>query len=135
MARSPDLLLYPWGEEFPPPNRHGNYADRSAQHVVGRIIYNYNDNHIVSAPVGSFDPNDKGIYDLGGNVAEWTHDFYEIPNLNSRVSELGPREGEYRVVRGSSWKHGTIVDLRYSFRDYGTEAKEDRGFRVARYAE
>ena len=135
VGKEPDLLLYPWGEEFPPPNRHGNYADRSAQHVVGRIIYNYNDNHIVSAPVGSFDPNDKGIYDLGGNVAEWTHDFYEIPNLNSRVSELGPREGEYRVVRGSSWKHGTIVDLRYSFRDYGTEAKEDRGFRVARYAE
>ena len=130
-----ELLLFPWGNSLPPPARHGNYADRSAQHVVGRIIYNYNDNFIASAPVGSFDPNDKGIYDLGGNVAEWIHNFYSIPATNSIVDELGPDDGEYHVIRGSSWKHGTRTDLRLSFRDYGKDGKEDLGFRVARYAE
>ena len=100
-----------------------------------RIIFGYNDNHIVSAPVGTFDPNTKGIYDLGGNVAEWVHDFYEIPELDSKSLSLGPSTGEYRVIRGSSWKHGTVTELRYSFRDYGTEGRADVGFRIARYAE
>lgn len=135
IGKEPDLLLYPWGDHYPPRNRHGNYADRAAQHVVGRIIYNYNDNFIVSAPVGSFDPNDRGIYDLGGNAAEWVHDFYEIPTINSTVDELGPLSGEYHVIRGSSWMHGKITELRLSFRDYGTDGREDVGFRVARYAE
>lgn len=130
-----DLLLYPWGNKLPPPNRHGNYADRAAQHVVGRVIFNYNDNHTVSAPIGTFDPNDKGIYDLGGNVAEWVHDFYEIPQSGSVVSVLGPDSGEYHVIRGSSWMHGSVTDLRLSFRDYGEDGRKDVGFRLARYAE
>ena len=130
-----ELLRFPWGSKLPPENKHGNYADRAAQHLVGRIIFGYNDNHIVSAPVGTFDPNTKGIYDLGGNVAEWVHDFYEIPELDSKSLSLGPSTGEYRVIRGSSWKHGTVTELRYSFRDYGTEGRADVGFRIARYAE
>ena len=129
------LLRFPWGSKLPPENKHGNYADRSAQHLVGRIVFGYNDNHIVSAPVGTFNPNTKGIYDLGGNVAEWVHDFYEIPELDSNSQSLGPLTGDYRVIRGSSWKHGTVTELRYSFRDYGTDGREDVGFRIARYAE
>lgn len=135
IGKEPDLLLYPWGDDYPPRNRHGNYADRAAQHIVGRIIYNYNDNFIVSSPVGSFDPNDRGIYDIGGNIAEWVHDYYEIPTINSTVDELGPSTGDYHVIRGSSWMHGKITELRLSFRDYGIDGRQDVGFRVARYAE
>jgi formylglycine-generating enzyme required for sulfatase activity len=47
-------LRFAWGPTLPPPDRHGNYADRSAANLVGRIIFGYNDNHITSAPVGSF---------------------------------------------------------------------------------
>ena len=130
-----DLLLFPWGSKFPPDeDRIGNFADTAAQHVVGRIIIGYNDNHTASAPVGTFPANSKGIYDLGGNVAEWVHDFYDIPTVNSAIENLGPRQGKYRVIRGSSYLHGTITDLRLSFRDYGTEGRPDVGFRIARYA-
>ena len=130
-----ELLHFPWGAKLPPPNYHGNYADRAAQHVIGRVIFNYNDNHTVSAPVGTFDANYNSIYDLGGNVSEWIHNFYEIPKVNSVVANLGPEEGEYHVIRGSSWMHGTITDLRLSFRDYGTDGRRDVGFRLARFAE
>lgn len=130
-----ELLHFPWGEKLPPPDRHGNYADRAAQHIVGRILFDFNDNYSVSAPIGSFEPNAKGLYDIGGNVAEWTHDFYSTPESRSTVDVLGPSEGEYHVIRGSSFLHGTITDVRLSFRDYGIDGRSDVGFRIARYAE
>ena len=128
------LLRFPWGEALPPPNRHGNYADRSAGHLVGRIIFGYNDNHAVAAPVGTFAANAKGIFDLGGNVAEWVNDFYQHPAPDP-TPPLGPPAGEYHVIRGSSWMHGTATDLRLSFRDYGIDGRRDLGFRLARFAE
>ena len=129
------LLRFPWGDRLPPPDRHGNYADRAAVHVVGRIIFGYSDNYIGSAPVGTFEPNAKQFYDLGGNVAEWTHDYYEIPAPGQTLNPLGPQEGDYHVIRGSSWMHGTISELRLSFRDYGSKGRNDVGLRLARFAE
>jgi formylglycine-generating enzyme required for sulfatase activity len=132
---SSDQLRFPWGDAMPPPDRHGNYADRSASHIVGRIIFGYNDNHMVSAPVGSFAANAHGLHDMGGNVAEWVHDFYETPEATRVSDPLGPAAGEYNVIRGASWMHGTITELRLSFRDFGTDGRQDIGFRVARFAE
>ncbi len=129
------LLRFPWGDRLPPPSRHGNYADRAAAHVVGRIIFGYNDNYIGPAPVGTFGPNAKQLYDLGGNVAEWVHDYYEIPAPGQSLNPLGPHEGDYHVIRGSSWMHGTLTELRLSFRDYGAKGRNDVGFRLARFAE
>jgi formylglycine-generating enzyme required for sulfatase activity len=126
---------FPWGDNLPPPDRHGNYADRSVAHLVGRIIFGYNDNHIVSAPVGTFAASPIGIYDLSGNVSEWVHDFHEIPAPDPVRDPLGPDSGQYRVIRGSSWMHGTVTELRLSFRDYGTDGRQDVGFRIARFAE
>ncbi len=131
---SSNPLRFPWGDTLPPPDRHGNYADRSAGHLVGRIIFGYNDNHAVAAPVGTFKANAKGLFDLGGNVAEWTHDYYQHP-AEEGVGPLGPPTGEYHVIRGSSWMHGTTTDLRLSFRDYGIKGRPDLGFRMARFAE
>lgn len=128
-------LRFPWGPNLPPPDRHGNYADRSASALVGRIIFGYNDNHTAAAPIGTFKPNQRGLYDMGGNVAEWMHDFYAIPGQQAVTNPVGPADGEYHVMRGSSWMHGTITELRYSFRDYGIQGRQDVGFRIARYAE
>lgn len=129
------LLLFPWGDSLPPPNYHGNYADQAAQHIIGRTIFNYNDNHTVAAPVGTFDSNYHGLNDIGGNVAEWVHNFYIVPSVDETIENLGPETGEYHVIRGASWMHGTITDLRLSFRDYGTDGRRDVGFRLARFAE
>ena len=135
VADGEPLLRFPWGERLPPPPRHGNYADSAARHVVGRIIFGYNDNHIASAPVSTFKPNDKGLYDLGGNVAEWMHDYYDIPEPGQPAAPLGPPEGEYHVIKGASWMHGAVSELRLSFRDYGAKGRNDVGFRIARFAE
>ncbi len=129
------LLRYPWGDNLPPPDRHGNYADRAAQHLVGRIIYGYNDNYVATAPVGSFSANAHDLFDLGGNVAEWVHDYYEIPRKDAPAQPFGPAAGEFHVIKGSGWMHGTVTDLRLSFRDYGTDGRKDLGFRIARNAE
>ncbi|MFK7912577.1 MAG: PEGA domain-containing protein [Pseudomonadales bacterium] len=128
-------LRFPWGARLPPPDRHGNYADRSASHLVGRIIFGYNDNYMVSAPVGTYESNKVGLYDMGGNVAEWMNDFYEIPKASTQTDPGGPASGEFHVIKGAGWMHGTITDLRLSYRDYGTDGREDLGFRIARTAE
>ena len=128
-------LRFPWGANLPPPDRQGNYADRAASALVGRVIFGYNDNQTAAAPVGTFKANQRGIFDMGGNVAEWTHDFYEIPKPEPAADPIGPISGEYHVMRGSSWMHGTITELRLSFRDYGIQGRQDVGFRIARYAE
>ena len=128
-------LRFAWGDRLPPPERHGNYADQSASLIVARIVLGYNDNHNVSAPVGTFAANAKGVYDLGGNVGEWINDYYAIPDTSETLNPLGPSEGDYHVIRGASWQKGTVTDLRLSFRDYGAEGRQDVGFRIARFAE
>lgn len=132
------LKRFPWGEGFPPPANAGNYADQSAANVLGRVLAGYRDGQIVSAPVRQFAPDHRGLYGLGHNVAEWVHDYYGIePTLGTQplVDYLGPTTGEFRVIRGASWRHGSITELRLSFRDYGSDGRDDLGFRVARYAQ
>ena len=132
------LLKFPWGENMPPPAASGNYADESASHILGRIIPRYKDGYTVTAPVGSFPANDKGLFDLGGNAAEWTSDFYDIilsEKDDVATDPLGPEYGDNHVIRGSSWAHGSVTELRLSYRDYGSKGRDDVGFRIARYLE
>jgi len=132
------LLKFPWGAQMPPPANHGNYADISAGVFLGRIIANYNDSYLGTAPIGSFPPNSNGFFDMGGNVAEWVHDYYGATGQiggREELDPLGPTDGTYHVIRGSSWAHGTLTELRLSFRDYNNEPRDDVGFRVARYLE
>lgn len=132
-----ESLKFPWGNKMPPSKKSGNYADTSASGFIGKTINNYNDGFAVSAPVGSFAPNHNGLYDMGGNVAEWVHDYYSVQASNNKivVDPLGPAKGEFHVVRGASWAHGTITELRLSYRDYTDKPREDVGFRIARYLE
>ena len=138
-AQGGAVLKFPWGDAFPPPGNKPveNYADAPSAYITGRTVQNYRDGHIVAAPVGAFPPNHRGLYDMGGNVAEWTHDRYGIPEGGEApiVDPLGAADGEYHVMRGASWAHGTITELRLSFRDYGLDGRDDLGFRIARFAE
>lgn len=132
-----ETLKFPWGKELPPVKNSGNFADRKAMALFGRVIGNYDDGYVVSAPVGSFAPNGRGLFDLGGNVAEWTNDFYDVVISTGKkvvTDPMGPENGEFHVIRGSSWAHGAVTELRLSFRDYGSKSREDVGFRIARYA-
>jgi len=89
-------------------------------------------------PVGSFAPNGYGLYDIIGNVMEWTNDWYDnnyypfMPKRNPR----GPETGRYKSVRGAGYAdqggHGIekLVDYR-NFSDPDTRMTTV-GFRCAK---
>jgi formylglycine-generating enzyme required for sulfatase activity len=130
-------LKYPWGDAFPPKPESVNIADTSSKDLVSSYLETYNDGYPATAPPGSFKANELGLHDLGGNVAEWTHDYYAIyPYSADKVylDPAGPAAGKLRVIKGSSWKHASISALRASYRGYGNTERPDLGFRVCRYA-
>ena len=129
-------MKYPWGDNFPPPPQSVNVADLAARGIVAYYLENYDDGYPVTAPPGSFRPNELGLHDLGGNVAEWCHDNYSIYSYSARMvyfDPSGPLQGKHRVVKGSSWKHASISALRGSYRDYSNGKRSDLGFRLCRY--
>ena len=129
---------YPWQGGFPPTGVVGNFADAQISDTLADVVPGYDDHYRVTAPVGSFPAYPEGFFDLGGNVAEWSNDYYAVyPGESERLVKdpLGPLSGEHRVVRGSGWRHGNLTELRLSYRDYSREPRSDLGFRIARYAE
>ena len=126
---------YPWGERMPPAQKSGNYADRSADGILTKVLSSYNDGHSISAPVGKYPPSPIGLFDVGGNVAEWVNDRYGVPSGPSGVDidPVGPDEGQYHVIRGSGWRHSSISELRFAYRDFGSRGRLDVGFRIAKY--
>jgi formylglycine-generating enzyme required for sulfatase activity len=124
-----------WGQELPPTAKAGNFADQSGATLLGQVIAGYDDGFPVAAPRKRFAPNRHGLFDLSGNAAEWIHDIYEALPPDGRADPAGPGSGEFHVIRGASWRHGSVTELRLAFRDYGKEARADLGLRLARYAE
>jgi len=131
------LRKYPWGNALPVPPGAGNFADRKAQPLVAQVLPDFDDGYAATAPVGSFAPNELGFFDLGGNVAEWTHDLYTVqpPATAVAVDPAATGAGSLRVIRGSSWQHSAVTELRLAYRDYGDGKRNDLGFRIARYAQ
>ena len=136
-VRGDEVIKFSWGDDFPPTAKVENVADNTSAYVTGRILNGYTDGHVVSAPVASFPPNHSGLYDMGGNVAEWIHDVYTLPPANGplEVDALGAQGGDNYVIRGASWALSKLAELRLSYRDYGQAGRDDVGFRLARYAE
>ncbi len=134
MTSSELIRIYPWGNE-PEPQPVDNFAGKE---IAGELTFTLeiSDSYPVSAPVGKFPASSKGIFDLGGNVAEYLHDWYsaEAPPADQRTDPLGPQIGEYHVIRGGSWARGYIPQLRLAYRDYDAVGRNDVGFRIARYA-
>lgn len=133
-----NTLRYPWGENLPPPAGAGNFADTSVSSFMGQYLPGYDDTFLGTAPVGQFPVNAHGMYDMAGNVSEWVHDFYgsQISLGNSvEVDPRGPVSGAYHTIKGSSWAHSSITELRLSYRDFSDAARNDLGFRIARYLE
>lgn len=89
-----DDRAFPWGQEWPPPKGVGNFAEGE--------IPNYSDGQIFTAPVGQFKASAEGLYDLAGNVWEWTW------KGEVRAEQDG-------VLRGGSWAYFRSDCLRSSY--------------------
>lgn len=133
-----DLSMYPWGgyytrnyqgcflANFKP--MRGNYVD---------------DGGIYTVPVASFEPNDFGLYDMAGNVAEWTSNAFD-ESAHSFVHDLNP-DYQYdahpddawtlkrKAIRGGSWKDiGYYLQNGTRNYEYQDTAKSYIGFRCVR---
>jgi formylglycine-generating enzyme required for sulfatase activity len=95
--------LYSWGNKKP----SGNVADESARDALAglKIWEGYRDGYSYTAPVGSFKPNDLGIYDMSGNVYEWVRDWHEQDYYRHSPEDnpAGGVTGTDKLLRGGAW--------------------------------
>lgn len=135
-AGKTEQTLFVWGNEQVIPPKAVNIADESAKGTVDLYVPRYNDGYAGIAPVGSFAREKTGLYDLGGNVSEWTHDNYTLiaPKLdNLYPHRLDSSTITMRVVKGANWQSGSLTELRASYRDGSEQARDNLGFRIGRF--
>ncbi len=112
-ARTP----YGFGSEVSLLGRFGWFTENSGKHVH---------------PPRELRPSIRGLFDLHGNLFEWTHDWYGDFGETAAVDSLGAKEGSIRVYRGGSWDYGAAF-CRSAYRrtDVPTDRSINSGFRLA----
>lgn len=113
---------YPWGDEPPDKSR-----------------LNHNETMNKTVPVGSYEAgkSDYGVYDLSGNVAEWTNDWHlaEYYLFSPKENPPGPGKGQYKVIRGGNWRNNDgDVNLTYRNATVPSLRSTGIGFRCAKNA-
>ncbi|MBQ2046450.1 MAG: SUMF1/EgtB/PvdO family nonheme iron enzyme [Muribaculaceae bacterium] len=131
--------MYPWEGDVPMTEDKGCfYANFKPQ--KGNYI---KDGQLITSQVGTYSPNDFGLYDMAGNVSEWTSTAY-TESVGRLTSDLNPeyrydaaKEDPYKmkrkIVRGGSWKdvaHNIRSDIRMW--EYQNEQRSYIGFRCVR---
>ena len=130
--------IFPWKNNTPHTEKgcfNGNFKPGDGDYS--------RDGYIITSPVGSYSANDYGLYDMSGNVAEWTSSAWAEAGLHV-TSDINPdyqynaaKEDPYKlkrkVIRGGSWKdvqHYIRPDLRTW--EYQNEQRSFVGFRCVR---
>ncbi len=132
------LSMYPWGGPYTRNNTgcfianfkplRGNYGDDGANETL---------------EVALFSPNEWGLYDMAGNVAEWTSNAYDEsgymfthdlnPDFVYNALSSDPPALKRKVIRGGSWKDiGYFLQVGVRTYEYQDTAKSYIGFRCVR---
>ena len=98
-----DTQSFVWGMEWPPPAKAANYAEGE--------IPGYNDGFVYTAPVGQFNPTPEGLYDIAGNVWEWT-DKPDMKSLSTGTLRGGSWAYFRRECLVSSYRYSVPAELR-----------------------
>jgi formylglycine-generating enzyme required for sulfatase activity len=111
--------------------RYANFADKNINYSWS--IKTQDDGYKNTAPVGSYQPNELGIYDMSGNVSEWCSDWYgsDYYKNSSSNNPKGANSGSYRVLRGGAWYYLPAY-CRFAIRGSNTPTNRNNniGFRV-----
>ncbi|MDR1055690.1 MAG: formylglycine-generating enzyme family protein [Prevotellaceae bacterium] len=130
--------MYPWGSPYVT-NKHGCYL---ANFKPQRGDYAL-DGGARTMPTATYTPNDYGLYDMAGNVAEWVEDAYDensyefthdlVPVYKRNAKESDHSSLKRKVVRGGSWKDVSyFIQCGSRSYDYQDTAKSYIGFRTIR---
>ena len=138
-ARAGSSAARYWGDEPGQACRYANVADQSRfeSWSFGQK-HECNDGHYFTAPVGSYIQNRFGLYDMLGNVWEWTEDCWNASYAGAPADGSAWLSGDYsqRVCRGGSWS--TVPRFaRSASRNKNSADHRDNltGFRLARTLE
>jgi sulfatase modifying factor 1 len=133
-----DLSMYPWGGPYTR-NYKGCFL-ANFKPLRGNYI---DDGNVYAGKVGSYEPNEYGLYDMSGNVAEWTRGAYHPsayifqhdlqPDYQYNATPQDEPVMKRKVIRGGSWKDIAYF-LQTSSRDYEYQdsTKPYVGFRNVR---
>jgi len=125
-ARAGSQTARPWGEDADP-----NLANTGAATCCGPLVQG-GDRWAYTSPVGAFPPNRFGLFDMIGNVWQWTADCADDPAAAPTPPATAPACAS-RVAKGGGWFHAADV-ARSAARvaDKPDLRVTDIGFRVAR---
>ena len=142
VARAGTQTARYWGESESGQCQYENGWDRTADaDGESGLMASCTDGYEATAPVGSFQPNGFGLYDILGNVSEWTEDCDHGGSNDEEGYRGAPVDGSawrmgncsWRRVRGGSWG-GYQFTLRSAIRmqEQAVDRSQFNGFRVAR---
>jgi formylglycine-generating enzyme required for sulfatase activity len=131
--------IYTCGGYRLPTEAEWEYAARAGSTSVrygelDQVAWHAGNAGLQTHPVGQLQPNALGLFDMLGNVWEWTHDWYGAYD-NTITDPMGAIGRSNRVFRGGGWLFGAQY-VRSADRNFNTPAdrRETLGFRLARSA-
>lgn len=130
--------MYPWGGVYTR-NREGcllaNFKPMRGNYAL--------DGGVTTVAVGTYEPNDLGLYDMAGNVAEWTANAYDEsayffyhdlnPDYKFNATDVDNPVMKRKVIRGGSWKDiAYYIQVSTRTYEYQDTARSYIGFRCIR---
>lgn len=119
--------------------RYGNVADQTAKKTLGSAVnwafLSCDDGYVYTAPVGSFAANAFGLYDIHGNVWEWTADCYNdsYRGAPTNASAWSTGNCNSRILRGGAWDNKAwYLRAAVRYKDDAMTRDFNYGLRVAR---